>query len=74
MVTKPYQIPGSEIVLDTNTPVMISVLGLQRDPDYYPDPLRFDPERFGEDNQVHPFTYVPFGEGPRNCIGKSLVF
>ncbi|XP_044266787.1 probable cytochrome P450 6a23 [Tribolium madens] len=66
---KPYQIPGTDSVLDVGTPVLIPVLGLHRDPEYFPDPLKFDPERFSENNSHVPFTYLPFGEGPRFCIG-----
>jgi cytochrome P450 family 6 len=66
---KPYKIPGTDVVLDKDTPVIIPILGLQRDPEYFPDPLEFNPERFNEDQAQVPFTFLPFGEGPRFCIG-----
>ncbi|XP_968751.1 cytochrome P450 6a2 [Tribolium castaneum] len=66
---KPYKVPGTDVVLDVGTPVLISTLGLQRDPEYFPNPFKFDPERFSEDNSQVPFTFMPFGEGPRFCIG-----
>jgi hypothetical protein len=52
--------------------IFIPIIGLHRDPNYYPDPERFDPERFSEDNKhsINPTTYLPFGLGPRSCIGK----
>ncbi|EFA04674.1 probable cytochrome P450 6a23 [Tribolium castaneum] len=66
---KSYQVPGTDVVIDKDTPVIIPVLGLQRDPEFYPEPLKFDPERFSNDNNIVPYTYLPFGDGPRNCIG-----
>ncbi|XP_044266784.1 cytochrome P450 6a2-like [Tribolium madens] len=66
---KPYKIPGTDIVIDEGTPVIISLLGLQRDPEYFPDPLKFNPERFSEAQEHVPFTFLPFGDGPRFCIG-----
>lgn len=71
---KPYKIPETETILDVNTPVIISVLGLHRDPVFFSNPLEFDPERFNGSNKILPFTYLPFGDGPRNCIGKCIKF
>jgi len=69
--TKEYKIPDTEIMLEKGMVVYIPVLGLHRDPDYYPEPDKFDPERFSDKNKKErvPFTYLPFGEGPRICIG-----
>ncbi|XP_047117380.1 cytochrome P450 6k1-like [Schistocerca piceifrons] len=71
---KEYKIPDSDVVLEKGTPLSISVLGLHRDPKYYPDPEHFDPERFSEQQkaQRQPYVYLPFGDGPRNCIGMRL--
>lgn len=67
-----YQIPDSDVVIDKGTQIIISVLGIHNDPNVYPDPMRFDPERFSVENQdqINPYTYLPFGEGPRHCIGN----
>ncbi|KAK5638808.1 hypothetical protein RI129_013103 [Pyrocoelia pectoralis] len=66
-----YKLPGTDLVIEKGTNVMIPLYGLHYDPEYFPDPECFDPERFNEENKkkVIPFTYMPFGEGPRVCIG-----
>ncbi|KAF2902943.1 hypothetical protein ILUMI_03243 [Ignelater luminosus] len=66
-----YKIPNTDITLEKGTLVLIPIVGLQRDEDYFPDPERFDPERFSEENKrnIPQFSYLPFGEGPRACIG-----
>lgn len=53
----------------------IPVYAIQHDPKYYPDPERFDPERFSEENKrnILPYTYFPFGLGPRLCIGARFT-
>lgn len=50
---------------------MIPAYAIHHDPEYYPDPEKFIPERF-EPEQVKSrpnCTFLPFGDGPRNCIG-----
>ncbi|KAH9368445.1 hypothetical protein HPB48_012625 [Haemaphysalis longicornis] len=51
--------------------VAIPVYAMHHDPQYFPDPFTFKPERFDDDNvgSIQPYTYLPFGAGPRNCIG-----
>jgi cytochrome P450 len=49
---------------------------LQRSAEYYPDPLRFDPERFTPEAKAarHRFAYFPFGGGARQCIGEAFAW
>jgi cytochrome P450 family 6 len=70
--SKPYEIPGIDAVLETGTKVIIPLIAIHHDPKYYPEPDRFDPERFSEEEKRkrHHYVYLPFGEGPRICIGK----
>lgn len=66
-----YRIEGTDIVLESGRMVLIPVHAVHHDPEYYPNPDKFDPERFSseEKKKRHPMTWFPFGEGPRNCIG-----
>lgn len=68
---KPYKILGSSVQLQEGTKVLIPVYAIHHDPKYYPDPERFDPDRFTDISKSsrQQFTYLPFGEGPRVCIG-----
>jgi cytochrome P450 family 9 len=52
--------------------VWIPIYALHHDPHYFPDPEKFDPERFSDENKqkMKNCTYMPFGSGPGNCIGK----
>jgi hypothetical protein len=70
-----YKIPDTDVVLEKGILTVIPVLALHHDPKYYPDPERFDPERFSEEEKAkrHQYVYLPFGEGPRICIGKFDV-
>ena len=75
-VSKTYVMPKTE-----NTPeftlvrgdiIFIPIIAIHHDPKYYPEPEKFDPERFrDEKNTINPLTYLPFGAGLRHCIGNN---
>jgi cytochrome P450 len=65
----PYDIPKG-------AHVFFSQYIMSRDPQYFPDPLRFDPDRFSPENKAArpKFTYFPFGGGNRQCIGEGFAW
>ncbi|XP_011638416.1 cytochrome P450 4C1-like [Pogonomyrmex barbatus] len=62
-------------LVPVGTTVIISIHGVQRDPNYWPNPEIFDPDRFLPENirNQHPCAYLPFSGGPRNCIGQRFA-
>ncbi|VVC25724.1 Hypothetical protein CINCED_3A014569 [Cinara cedri] len=70
--TKKYSIPDSDLTLNIGEKLLIPTYSLHNDPKYYPNPEIFDPERFTDENKaLRPHgTFLPFGDGPRICIGK----
>lgn len=66
-----YNIPGHHTTIDKGTIVRIPIMGIHYDKQYYPEPHKFDPNRFSSSEQsLRPkYSFLPFGEGPRMCIG-----
>ncbi|XP_065167464.1 cytochrome P450 9e2-like [Atheta coriaria] len=64
-----------ELVLNETSSVSIPIYPIHNDPEFYPHPEVFDPERFNDDNKknIKPYTYLPFGLGPRSCIGSRFA-
>lgn len=69
-----YKVPGTEIVIEKGTTILIPVHSIHHDPEIYPDPERFDPSRFEPEaiKERNPYAYLAFGDGPRNCIGERF--
>ncbi|KAG8270531.1 hypothetical protein J6590_083704 [Homalodisca vitripennis] len=65
----------STFTLPANSRVMIPFYSMGRDEDLFPDPEIFLPDRFSPDASEgrHPYAFLPFSGGPRNCIGKTYA-
>jgi cytochrome P450 len=65
----------SGALLPSGARVFLSPWSLHRDPRWFPDPNRFDPDRFSEEAKPHrpSFCYIPFGGGGRRCLGESFA-
>ena len=61
-----------DVRIPAKTTISIHIFHQHRDPSLFPDPEVFDPNRFLPENTInrHPYSYIPFSAGPRNCIGK----
>ena len=77
--TKPYNLPPAKsganpLTVKVGTPIIISLTGVQTDEENFPDAKTFDPERFLEPNKnkFNKDAYMPFGNGPRSCLGEFL--
>ncbi|XP_059172333.1 cytochrome P450 3A24-like [Physella acuta] len=70
--TKTY----GNITIPKGAGVMIPIFAVLKDPKHYPDPEKFDPDRFSEENKAKrdPMAFMPFGYGPRICIGMRLAY
>lgn len=74
--TEEYYLPGTNVLIEKGIGVLISILGLHSDERYYEEPTKFFPDRFNEENSMGKNMvnrpYLPFGDGPRICIGMRL--
>ncbi|KAK7806222.1 hypothetical protein U0070_008885, partial [Myodes glareolus] len=66
----------NDVFIPKDSVVMIPVYALQHDSQYWPEPEKFLPERFSKENKgsINPYVYLPFGYGPRNCLGMRFAF
>ena len=73
--TKDYPIPDSNVIIRKGDKVSLAVSGICFDPDVYPNPLEFTPERFFKENSSDrsPYAFSLFSLGPRNCIGMRFA-
>lgn len=70
-----YKVPGSDIFIQKGVEVIVPVDAIHHDPSIYHDPHTFDPDRFLSEaiEKRHPMAYLPFGDGPRACIGLRFA-
>ncbi|XP_068452784.1 cytochrome P450 3A40-like isoform X2 [Clinocottus analis] len=63
------------VTIPKGTVVMVPIYALQRDPTLWSEPDAFRPERFSKENKdnMDPYSFLPFGAGPRNCIGMRFA-
>ncbi len=66
---------AGELAIPRGSTVVIFIYGVHHSPQYWDNPESFDPERFSKANEkLHtPFTHLPFGAGPRGCIGGNYA-
>merc|ERR1711911_230679 len=72
MRTLTQEVQVGDFLIPAGVSVALMIYGMHRNPHIYPDPDSFKPERFLSDSvDRHPYSFVPFSAGPRNCIGNT---
>lgn len=75
---KPYVLEnydGTKVQLNVGDAIWFPTYAIHMDPQYFPNPTKFDPERFSDANKgsIPSGVYAPFGMGPRNCIASRYA-
>lgn len=75
VASEDYTLPGTDVQIEKGTLVFIPSFSIQRDPDIWQDPETYDPERFSPSNSdnLNKLAFIPFGAGPRACIGSRFA-
>uniref|UniRef100_A0A171B6P5 Cytochrome P450 n=1 Tax=Triatoma infestans TaxID=30076 RepID=A0A171B6P5_TRIIF len=69
--TKTY-VTSDGLVIDKGQKLAIPLSALHMDPQYFPEPEKFNPHRFDSSNGFNPSVYLPYGGGPRICLGMKF--
>ncbi|XP_058790665.1 probable cytochrome P450 6a23 [Phymastichus coffea] len=75
VATKPFNVPDTNITIPRGMRVFIPIYAIHHDERYYPDPEVFDPDRFTDESRAQRprYSFLPFGEGSRQCIGYKFA-
>jgi cytochrome P450 family 6 len=70
-----YKLPGSDLIIEKEMGVWINTMAIHFDTKHYSNPNVFDPEHFNKEAKAarHPYAFLPFGQGPRGCIGMRFA-
>ncbi|XP_045448676.1 cytochrome P450 9e2-like [Melitaea cinxia] len=74
-IGKPNPTATADYIVRRGETITIPIWAIHRDPNLFPNPNKFDPERFSEENKakINPMSYMPFGAGSRSCIGSKFA-
>ncbi|BES87260.1 cytochrome P450 [Nesidiocoris tenuis] len=74
VLTQEYKVPHTDLVLPKGFLITIPIYAIHHDPQYFENPFEFNPERFSDNGtNIKKGTYLPFGSGPRICIGARFA-
>ncbi|XP_022824926.1 cytochrome P450 6k1-like [Spodoptera litura] len=75
IASQDYKI-DENLTIPKGTVVYVNAVGMQQDPQYFPNPQIYNADRFLPENErnITPYTFLPFGDGPRGCIGKRFGY
>lgn len=70
-----YQIANTNMIIEKGTSIICPIYSIHTDPEIYPHPHKYDPDRFAPDviKKRHPFSFLAFGEGPRSCMAPRYA-